>query len=302
MVEKIKITFLGTADQIPSETRNHSAILITFKDENILVDCGEGTQRQFRKAHLNPCKVTKILLTHWHGDHTLGIPGLLQTLASSTYNGKLEICGPKGIKFLIKGLTDLYGFHKKNKLDYEVKEVSGKFFENEDFYLEAAKMEHGIPCNAYSFVIKDKLRIDKNKIEKLKIFGPVIKDLKEKKNIVYEGKKYNWKDLTYLEKGKKISIVLDTYMNARIIPFVKNSDILVCESSFDKTLKNKAKEHLHLTSADAGNIAKKAKVGKLLLTHVGQRYENQPELLLEQARKIFKECFFVKDLDSLELN
>ncbi|HKL24590.1 MAG TPA: MBL fold metallo-hydrolase, partial [Candidatus Nanoarchaeia archaeon] len=80
MTEKLKITFLGTSDAVPSARRNHSSIYLNYNGENILIDCGEGTQRQFRKAGLNPCKVNKLLITHWHGDHVLGIPGLLQTL------------------------------------------------------------------------------------------------------------------------------------------------------------------------------------------------------------------------------
>ena len=91
MTAKIKLTFLGTADQIPSANRNHTSMLLTYGGENILIDCGEGTQRQFRKAHLNPCKITRILITHWHGDHVLGLPGLLQTLAASDYNKTLYI-------------------------------------------------------------------------------------------------------------------------------------------------------------------------------------------------------------------
>ena len=86
-----KITFLGTSDQIPSRSRNHTSILLTYEGENILIDCGEGTQRQFRKANLNPCKITKILISHWHGDHVLGLPGLLSTLALSGYNKTLHI-------------------------------------------------------------------------------------------------------------------------------------------------------------------------------------------------------------------
>jgi len=97
----LKVTMLGTADQIPSFNRNHSAILINYEGENILVDCGEGTQRQFRYAKLNPCKITKILITHIHGDHVLGLPGLLSTLAMSGYGKDLEIYGPKGIKKFI---------------------------------------------------------------------------------------------------------------------------------------------------------------------------------------------------------
>src|SRR3989344_5690783 len=95
MTKEIKLTFLGTADAIPSKARNHTAILLSFGGENILVDCGEGTQRQFRKADLNPCKITKILITHWHADHVLGLPGLLKTMAMNGYNKKLVIYGDR---------------------------------------------------------------------------------------------------------------------------------------------------------------------------------------------------------------
>ena len=89
-MEKIKITFLGTGDAVPTKTRNHTAILLSYKAENILVDCGEGTQRQFKKAEINLCKLTRILISHWHGDHFLGLPGLLQTLAMLNYSRKIE--------------------------------------------------------------------------------------------------------------------------------------------------------------------------------------------------------------------
>ena len=103
----IKITFLGTSDSVPSLKRNHTAILLTYKGENILVDCGEGTQRQFRKAGLNPCKVTRILLTHKHADHTLGLPGLLKTLSLTGYQKTLFIYGPRGIKKFMENLRHL---------------------------------------------------------------------------------------------------------------------------------------------------------------------------------------------------
>src|SRR3990167_2584674 len=94
----IKITFLGTSDSIPSSKRNHTAILLSCEGENILIDCGEGTQRQFRKMGLNPCKITKILITHWHADHVIGLIGLIKTLDISGYGKTLFIYGPRGIK------------------------------------------------------------------------------------------------------------------------------------------------------------------------------------------------------------
>ena len=147
MTEKLKIHFLGTGSMIPSPRRGHPAFLLVYGGENILVDCGEGTQTQFRRAKLNPCKITRILITHWHGDHTFGLPGLLRTLSTSGYVKKLEIYGPSGFK---RHMDDMFkAFGKIDEFEIEVKEVSGKFFENSDFYLEAERMIHVQPCNAY---------------------------------------------------------------------------------------------------------------------------------------------------------
>jgi ribonuclease Z len=297
----IKVIFLGTSAQIPTKERNHTGILLTYKEENILVDCGEGTQRQFRKAELNPCKITKILLTHRHGDHVFGLPGLLSTLNFSEYNKELIIYGPKGIKRFLEEFLGISTMKWNFKI--KVEEVTDKkFFETGDFYLEAESMQHGVPTNAYNFVIKDKLRIDKSKLKKYKIKeGPLLKKLKEGKNITYNSKEYKANELTYLEKGKKISFILDTLQNNKIEPFVKDADLLICESSFSEELNEIAKEHLHLTSEQAGKIAKKAKAKKLILTHISQRYENNQKLLLAEAKKNFKETSIVKDFDVLEV-
>lgn len=300
MTEKIKLTFLGTGDSVPSANRNHPAILLSYFNENILVDCGEGTQKQFRRAGLNPCKINRILITHWHADHILGIPGLLKTLALSGYNKTLFIYGPKGTRESMKKLLDLFAI----KSDYPIKieEVSGKFLETENFYLESEKMSHKTFCNAYSFVEKNKIRIDKNKLKKMKIpEGIHLKNLKEGKDIVYDGKKYLARNLTYSGKRRKISFVMDTSFNDKIIPFVRESDILVCESTFTSELKNKAEEYKHLSVDQVANIAKKAKVGKLFLVHISQRFSNDLKKVLGEAKKIFKNSHLPKDLETFEI-
>ena len=281
---------------IPDAKRNHPAFLLTYKAENILVDCGEGTQVQFRKVKLNPGKVTRILITHWHGDHTFGLPGLLRTLASSGYNKKLMIYGPKGIRKHLHEMFVAFGEIKEFKI--EIKEILGKFLEESEFYLEAEKMVHVQPCNAYNFVIKGKTRIDKRKLKKYKIkHGPHLKNLKHRKDIRYNGKSYRAKDLTFNEGSKKVSFVLDTAVNDRIASFVKGADLLVCESSFHSSLEKLAKAYKHLTSKQAAEIAKKAKVKKLILTHISQRYGKNPEKILQEAKKVFKNTTIAKDLD-----
>ncbi len=296
----VKVTFLGTADQIPSAKRNHTGILLNYKEENILIDCGEGMQRQFRIARLNPCRITRILITHFHGDHTLGLTGILQTLALSGYNKTLYIYGPKGIKEFMRKLLDTFPF----RCDYEIRveEAKGKFFTGEDFYLSSEEMSHGCICNAYSFVKIGQRRIDKAKLKKLKVeTGPHLQELKRGKNIQYKGKKYLAKDLTYVEEDSKISVVLDTTVNDRIVPFVKNSDLFISESTFGSELKEKALEHNHMTVVDAAKIAKKAKVKKLILTHISQRYEANLKDVLSQAKEFFPNSILVKDFDSIEI-
>jgi ribonuclease Z len=296
----LKVTFLGTSDQIPSSRRNHFSALITYNDENILVDCGEGTQRQFRKANLNPCKVTRIFITHWHADHVLGLPGLLSTLAASGYNNTLQIYCPKGVGKNILNMLKLFPFYREYKID--LKEVSsGIFFESEDFYLEACEMKHGVPCNAFSFVIKDKLRIDKEKLKKSGISpGPILASIKKGETVTFSGKKYSPKDLTYLEKGKKISFVLDTAFNSNISSFVKNSDLFVCESTYLDELKDQAKEHFHMTALQVGKIAKKSNVKKVAVVHISQRYEGKYDSVVSEVKKEYSgEVLAPKDLDSV---
>ena len=302
MASKIKINFLGTSASIPTAERNHTAILLRYKDENILVDCGEGTQRQFRKMKLNPCKINKILITHWHGDHIFGLPGLFQTMALSEYNKKMKIFGPKGTKEFMNHFVST--FIPVFKFKAEVNEITKpeKFFENEDYYLESEPMEHGVPVNAYNLVIKDKLRIDKKKLKKAKIpEGKHLSELQKGKDISVNGKKYKAKDFTYIEKGKKVSIVLDTVLNGKIEKFAKNADLFICESSFDDELAETAKEHLHLTASQCGLAAKKAGAKKLILTHISQRYERNPKKLLRNAKKYFKNTIVAKDFDELEI-
>jgi|TARA_Y100000310_G_scaffold12797_1_gene13182 ribonuclease Z len=298
----IKIIFLGTSYAIPSSERNHTSVLLNYKGENILVDCGEGTQRQFRKAKLNPCKLTRILITHWHGDHVLGIPGILQTLSLNGYNKTLFIYGPKGTKYLMKQLVDIFNF----KLNYKIKieEISGKkrFFETDDFCIESESMTHGVLCNAYSFIKKGRIRIDKNKLKKNKLpQGAFLKKLKEGKNIVYEGKKYLAKNLTFKEQDKKISFVYDTSFNGKIKGFVNGSDLLICEATFDSELEEMAKKKKHLTAGQSGKIAKQSKSKKLILTHISERYSKNVSKLLKDAKKNFKNVSVANDFDVIKI-
>jgi len=287
---------LGTSNSIPTATRNHTAILMHYKDENILIDCGEGTQRQFRKLNINPCKITRILITHWHGDHVLGLPGLFQTLALNGYNKTLHIYGPKGTKKFVKEMNNL--FIHVGKLKIKAQEVSGEFLKTPDFSITALALQHGPPCNGYTFKEKDRLRINKIKLKKLKL-NPKdrskIKDLTQGKNIKINNKIIKYKNLTYGQKGRKISFILDTKLCPNINKLTKDSDLIIMESTHISEEKQLASRYKHLTSEQAAQVAKKSKAKKLILTHISQRYEFREKDILKEAKKIFKNTTVARD-------
>lgn len=302
MAEKIKLTFLGTGSAVPTARRNHPAMLLQYKAENILIDCGEGTQRQFRKAKLNPCRITKILITHWHGDHVLGLPGLLMTMMMNGYNKNLEIYGPKGTKEKVRQYFDLISL-KGQRLDVVVREVGdGIIFENEDFFIEVVGVEHDCQCNAYAFVLKEGVRLDKAKLAKLAIRNsPLIGELAKGKVVEIGGKKVDGKKLIYVEPSRKISFVLDTRFCDSAIEIARGSDLLVCEATYSKEEQEIAEKYGHLASVDAAKIAKKAKVGGLVLMHLSQRYDAIPEKIRDEAKDVFENVRVVEDLDEVEV-
>lgn len=294
----ITLTFLGTSNAIPTAQRNHPAILLQWNNETILFDCGEGTQRQFKHAKINPCKLTRIFLTHLHGDHALGLPGLLETLEMSEYSKTLKIYGPEGTRKHISLLQQVYGrFNIKHEI-YEMPTV----IDQKEFVIESSPMDHNISTYAYSFIIKDKFRLNKSKIKKLKLpNSPILGELQKGKDIVWNGKKIKAKDVTYEEKGKKVAIVMDTKMNNNAIKLAENADILVCESTYANREADYAENYKHLTASQAATIAKKAKAKQLILTHIAQRYEHNLKEIEKEAKRVFKSTKIVKDLDTIKL-
>ena len=296
---KFEILFLGTGDAVPTAKRNHPGFLVSFANENILVDCGEGMQRQFRIAGVTPMRLTKILLTHLHGDHVFGLPGLLRTLVLLDYPGKLNVYGPRWTKAYLKLLEEV-ALTPREKLNMEVHEVSGKFVENKDYYIESMEMKHGIPANAYAIVVKDKRRLDKKKLRKLKLpNSPLLGKLQRGEDVMFNGKKIKSKDVCYVEKGKKIVFIMDTGMNENAVKIAREADLLVCESTFMGKDIELAKERNHLTALQAAGIAKKARVKKLVLTHISQRYEKNLDAVLKEARKVFKNSILARDFDKV---
>lgn len=300
MTEKVKITFLGTGSAIPTERRNHPAVFLEYKQHGILFDCGESTQTQFRKAKISPTKISKIFISHWHGDHVLGLPGLLQTLALNNYNKTLEVYGPEGTYRMFDAYQQLF-LKQGKKLSISVNEISEQKIQETDFFIESKKMQHDCPCLAYSFNIPEKTRIDKEKLKKLKIpNSPEIAKLLQGKKIKIQGKELDPKKIIFKEPGKKIVYLTDTKLNKNINSLIQNADLLISESTYSEQEQDLAEKYNHLTSKQIAETSKQEKVKKLVLFHLSQRHEN-PKNILQQAKKILKNTEVAEDLQKIQI-
>lgn len=297
----MQITFLGTSAMVPTKERNHPGFLLSYKDQGILFDCGENIQRQLKIEGISPAKITKILISHWHGDHVLGLPGLIQTLGNGDYEKTLKIYGPEGTKEFMKNMFKAFIFDKK-LIDIEIEEVKeGIFFENRDFRLEALEMEHGIKTVGYSFVEKEKRKINLAFVKKLGIpDGPLLGKLQSNKIITWKGRKVTPKEATYVVGGKKLTYIPDTLPCKNCVELAKDADVLVCEATYTSELEDKAEEYRHLTAKQAAMIANQADVKKLILTHFSQRYKNTHDLE-EDAKTYFDNVLCAKDFMKIKI-
>lgn len=288
------IQFLGTSAMVPTAERNHSSLLLFHEKDSILFDCGEGTQKQMKIAGIDINRISKILISHWHGDHVLGLGGLLQTMASQSYDRTLRIYGPKGSKEYINNM--MKGFAFDNKIELEVNEISeGRFYESSDYYLEAAKLEHSVPTYGYAFIEQDRRKIDLAFTKKLGIpEGPLLGKLQQGENITFKGKTVKADEATTVIKGKKFCYIADTLPCNSAVKLAKDSDLLVSESTHASKIEEKAEEFKHLTAKQAATIAEKANAKKLVLTHFSQRYKNTDEIE-EEAKLVFPNVTCAKD-------
>ncbi len=296
----MQILFLGTSSMVPTKERNQSAVLVSYGSEGILVDCGEGTQRQLKIAGVKLTKITKILISHLHGDHVLGLPGMIQSMSSADYNDILNIYGPVGTKKFVENLFKTFLFDKK--IEIQVRDIkSGRFSESDDLILEAQSLEHNVDTLGYSIIEKDKRKINLKFTKKLGIpDGPLLGKLQDGKNIVWKGKKINVDDATDIVKGKKATIISDTVPCKGADMLAKDSDLLISEATYASDLEDKSIEYGHMTSKQAAELANRTGSKKLVLTHFSARYKNTLKLE-EDARDYFDDVLCAEDFMKINL-
>jgi ribonuclease Z len=298
------VIFLGTAGSVPTSERSLPAVLIKRQNEQLMFDCGESVQRQMMKAKAGFHKKTKIFISHMHGDHVLGLPGLLQTMALMDRQKKIEIYGPEGIKQFLECVRENLHFGLTFPVEiHEIYDV-GVICEEKDYIVEAARSNHVVPSLAYAFV--EKLRPGKFYPEKARALGVPEGELWSKlqhgdKIKLPNGRVISPDDVMGSPRqGRKIVYTGDTRPFKGFAKFAASADLIIHDATFDDTLSEKAEVDGHSTPSQAAKEAKKAKAKKLVLTHISARYPDA-QLLLEQAQKFFKNTLVAEDFMELEL-
>jgi ribonuclease Z len=299
----MQITFLGTGGSVPTVQRGLSAVALRRKKELMLFDCGEGTQRQMTNAKVGFHKLTKVFITHMHGDHVLGLPGLLQTMSLMGRTDELKIFGPKGIKEFIDGFNRTVRYTLT--FPVAVTEIQqGVVCEEEEYVVTGVQSGHMEP--SLSYALTEKTRPGRFYTKKAKALGvpegELWSELQKGKPVKLANGKIIMPEMVLGEPraGRKIVYTGDTGASDAVVELAKDADLLIHESTFEDELKEKALENGHSTPRMAAQTAKAAKVKRLVLTHISARYKNS-DVLLEQAKQVFEETEVAEDFMKLEL-
>ena len=311
----MKITFFGTSSGVPTATRNVSSLALKLSQspDVWIFDCGEGTQHQIMKSNIKSSQIKKIFITHMHGDHIYGLPGLLATLGLSGNSNGIEIYGPSGLEnFIISALNS-----SCCKLSFPLKFVAVEeyaaqkniLFENDKLKVNCATLKHRLPAYGYRITEKDKPGIfDVEKARNMKIPpGPIYSELQQGKKVTLkDGRSFSGEDFCGPpRKGKSFVYCTDTVFSESAVSLSKNADLLVHESTFSNEDENMAYEKLHSTTIMAAKTAMLSNAKKLIITHLSPRYNSKspitPTDLLNEAKRIFPNTLLAKDFLTEEI-
>ena len=299
------IVFLGTAGMVPTKDRNVQSIYIDYNGSGILLDCGEGTQRQMQLANLNAQKIKIILISHWHGDHVAGLVGLIQTIGNFAHDveKKIKLFGPPGTTEFLHNLMNSCVF--ETKIGIEVKELTPNgveaFYETDDYVLSSAMLEHSIPTLGFRFEQKEKRKIDKAKLEAKGIKpGPEVAALQAGESVDVNGVSVQADEVSTVKPSHAVAFIFDTQLTDNCFTLADHADVVVSEAVYKHDLLEKAREYKHMTATQAAQVASQAGAEQLVLTHFSQRYKDVTELE-EEAKTVFPNTTCAYDLMKLKL-
>ncbi|NLM43001.1 MAG: ribonuclease Z [Clostridiales bacterium] len=298
----IDVTLLGSGGSMPIPNRFLSSLLISYKGRKILIDCGEGTQVAMRKMNTGFKNIDMICLTHLHGDHIFGLPGLISTMRNSERTEKIVILGPKGTNETLKVLLSPITYMPfeleiienlqlplgiiKSPQGLQVNEYNQS--KSYDIILSILALEHSSPCLGYSFYLPRKPKFSVEKAEFYKVPMKLWSILQKGESVVHENKTYEpYMVFGEKRKGIKVSFITDTRPIEAIEDFIEESDLFICEGTYgDDRDAEKAERNMHMTFKEAAMLARKGEVRQLLLTHFSPSMD-KPEKYRHNAEKIF---------------
>jgi ribonuclease Z len=295
-----EVIFLGTASQVPTRQRNHNALFLAWDDLGILFDPGEGTQRQMIRAGLPASRVTHIALTHFHGDHCLGLPGIIQRLSLDGVEHPVEMIYPRSGQVYLERLRYASIFHERATL--VPRPVSGAagaevvVTRRGAFTLTACPLDHGVPCYGYRLQEADSRRMVPELLEQAGLSGPAVGELQRRGEIVHDGKTVRLEDVSVRRPGQAFALVMDTRPCPGALQLARGADLLVCEATYLNDAVSDAHAHYHMTAGQAAALARDAGARRLALTHFSQRYK-ELEPFVAEASALHAEVVAARDLD-----
>ncbi|MFC3899079.1 ribonuclease Z [Lentzea rhizosphaerae] len=288
-----ELIVLGTASQVPTRQRNHNGYLLRWDGEGFLFDPGDGSQRQLLRSGAAASDITRICITHFHGDHCLGVPGIVQRLSLDRVPHTVHAHFPRSGAHFFERLRYASAFYDAADIKEDPVEGDGEIAGGKFGSLQAYRLDHGIDSFGYRVVEPDGHRMLPEKLKEHGIQGPQVRTLQQQGEL--NGVKLE--DVSEPRKGQKFAFVMDTRMCDNVYELADQADMLVIESTYLARDTKLAGDHGHLTAQQAARVARDCKVRKLVLTHFSQRYEDPAEFHAEAAREFDGEIVIAKDLD-----
>ena len=297
-----ELVILGTASQAPTRARNHNGYFLRWDGEGLLFDPGEGTQRQMLFAGVTAHQVTRVCVTHFHGDHCLGLPGVLQRMALDRVTSTVEVAYPASGADIFDRIRRVSLFHDTLILrEHPVPPAGAVLADGPAFRLEARPLSHRVPAVGYRLTEPDGRRMLPAELAARGITGPDIGRLQREGRLERNGGVVHLAEVSAHRRGQKFAFIMDTRLCDAAFALADDTDLLVCESTFADADAALAAEYGHLTAGQAGQIAAAAGARRLVLTHFSQRYDDTAgaQLLRDAAAAYDGDIIMAADLDRI---
>ncbi len=291
-----ELVVLGTASQVPTRKRNHNGYLLRWDGEGLLVDPGEGTQRQMTHAGVAAADVTRLLVTHFHGDHCLGVPGVVQRLSLERVAHPVVAHYPASGAEYFARLRYATPFHETAELREEPVHGDGVIASGPFGTLQARRLDHPVDTFGYRLEEPDGRRMLPDRLAALGVEGPAIGRLQREGRLDVDGRVVHLDEVSAHRPGQRVAFVMDTRRCDAVRDLAFGVDLLVIEATYLDADSDLADAHGHLTARQAAQVAAECGVRTLVLTHLSRRYDDPDAFAAEAAREFDGEIVVATDL------